>query len=652
MMKKIIACILCVICVCSIFSVPAKGEEFDEATLDYIYIEKKEISLHQEQHIVVSLRGISENVEEAFLYCRVEEQEEIQMPMTQMLGQTLLFSFCVEKSGDYIPVRVEYKSGNVLYTLDLAEEVDIDLLEYQVKDEQDVLEEESDISEQGIDYEIGCLKGIESTSLVGNQNKTVIVLDPGHDNRHTGAQGNGLHEEDVTLSIAKYCKEELERYRDVEVYMTRSDGSCLNATSNGACLKARVAYAQSLGADLLVSIHADASTSDSSKGSLAIVAGNSGYRNDISQATRDAGTKIQAELTKLGLSSRGLYIRWSDSPGEEYRYDNGAIADWYSITRNSMKAGLPGIIIEHGFITNPDDATRFLGNEDTRKALGIADATGIADYFNLTKTSKVDNTLVDDSLELYTEDTVNVAGFISNLYQTALDRYPTRKEVSGWMQSVAKEHLTGGELAEKFIWSQEFQNKQLSNEEYVEKLYGVYLNRASDASGKNDWVNRLRSGASKAEIIRGFEESTEFHNICMQYGIAQTGDVTQNAKLYTTIADFVGDYYRGFLGREPDESGLETWVTLLVNGGTASDLTRGFVYSTEFTNSRLSGDQFVESLYNVYLNRESDAAGKAYWMEKLGTMSYEEKNTVINGFLYSEEYKNRCNEYGIEIGSL
>ena len=83
--------------------------------------------------------------------------------------------------------------------------------------------------------------------------QVVVVLDPGHDTIHCGAAGNGLREEELTLKIARYCKEELEQYKNVTVYMTRNDGSCLDPSSNGKCMEARCRYAANMNADVLVS---------------------------------------------------------------------------------------------------------------------------------------------------------------------------------------------------------------------------------------------------------------------------------------------------------------------------------------------------------------------------------------------------------------
>ena len=74
----------------------------------------------------------------------------------------------------------------------------------------------------------------------------VIALDPGHDNQSPGAQGQDLREEELTLKIAQACRDELETYPGVSVYMTRDDsGDCPYFTdydhNEAECLKRRVA---------------------------------------------------------------------------------------------------------------------------------------------------------------------------------------------------------------------------------------------------------------------------------------------------------------------------------------------------------------------------------------------------------------------------
>lgn len=211
--------------------------------------------------------------------------------------------------------------------------------------------------------------------------KYVVVLDPGHDDTHGGSAENGISEKDVNLKIATYCKQELEKYYGVQVYMTRSTSGCPypGTTSQDDNAK-RVEFAKGVGADAYVSFHCNSSENSSAKGAE-VYYPNADYNSNISNAGADLSQKILNNLASLGLNNRGIKIRNSE---DNTLYPDGSLADYYGIIRRSKLAGFPGIIIEHAFVTNPSDAL-FLGNETNQQKMGVADALGIAQYFGLSK---------------------------------------------------------------------------------------------------------------------------------------------------------------------------------------------------------------------------------------------------------------------------
>lgn len=216
----------------------------------------------------------------------------------------------------------------------------------------------------------------------GSNGEIVVVLDPGHDASHKGASASGLNEEELTLKIAKYCKEELEQYVGVKVYMTRTSNACpYPGTSSTDDNKRRVDYAKSVGADIFVSIHLNSSSSTSAHGAEVFYP-NSNYNSSIGSQGATLASQISRQLAALGLSNRGITIRNSE---DRTTYPNGSLADYYGVIRNSKLAGFPAVIVEHAFLTNASDAA-FLKNEANLKKLGIADATGIANYLGVTKT--------------------------------------------------------------------------------------------------------------------------------------------------------------------------------------------------------------------------------------------------------------------------
>ena len=210
--------------------------------------------------------------------------------------------------------------------------------------------------------------------------KLVVVLDPGHDATHAGASANGLREEELTLKIAQYCKAELEQYNGVAVYMTRTSASCPHpGTTSTVDNYDRVEYAKSVGADIYVSIHLN-SAGASAKGSE-VYYPNPSYNSNIGTKGANLATQILRQLKALGLADRGIKIRNSE---DNSLYPDGSLADYYGVIKNSKLAGFPGVIIEHAFVTNAEDAA-FLKNEANLKNIGVADATGIANYLGLSK---------------------------------------------------------------------------------------------------------------------------------------------------------------------------------------------------------------------------------------------------------------------------
>lgn len=211
----------------------------------------------------------------------------------------------------------------------------------------------------------------------------IIVLDPGHDSNHGGAGGNGLREEKLNLKIAQYCMEELNTYNDVTVYMTRYTEDCPYPGAGGAGKdnKKRVEFAASVNADAYVSIHLNSLSDPNENGGMVFVP-NKNYKPEIGEEGKGLGISIQAQLAALGIKDEGVPIRNSE---DGTLYPDGSLADYYGVIKWAKELDMPGVIIEHCYISSPHDATNFLSSEEKLKALGVADATGIAEYYGLQK---------------------------------------------------------------------------------------------------------------------------------------------------------------------------------------------------------------------------------------------------------------------------
>ena len=216
-----------------------------------------------------------------------------------------------------------------------------------------------------------------------------ICLDPGHGGNDSGAIGvNNVYEKNLTLKIAQYCKQELEKY-NCRVVMTRTGDT-------NPSLEERADYAKSQGAQYLISIHLNSAAGGGAVGAE-VYYPNTHWRPDISQNGKNVAQAIQSQLVSLGLYDRGIKFRTIDTNiyPDPFRYDDSSVADYYGIIRNAKYNGLTGLIIEHCFINNVSDYNNYLNSDAKLQKLGVADANGIVSALGLTKASE--NSVVTSS---------------------------------------------------------------------------------------------------------------------------------------------------------------------------------------------------------------------------------------------------------------
>lgn len=102
----------------------------------------------------------------------------------------------------------------------------------------------------------------------------------------------------------------------------------------------------------------------------------------------------------------------------------------------------------------------------------------------------------------------NLTAFVSRLYGKVLGR---TYDVPGLDNHTAKYLKTGDiyAMAYDFIFSPEFVEKELSDEEFVEVMYNTFFNRGSDPEGKANWLKVLADGGTREDVLKGFVGSQE-----------------------------------------------------------------------------------------------------------------------------------------------
>lgn len=230
----------------------------------------------------------------------------------------------------------------------------------------------------------------ENSDIATQANEGVtICLDPGHGGNDSGAIGvNNVYEKNLTLKIAQYCKQELEKY-NCHVVMTRTGDT-------NPSLEDRANFAKSQGAQYLISIHLNSAAGGGAVGAE-VYYPNTHWRPDISANGKNVAQAIQSQLVSLGLYNRGIKFRTIDTNiyPDPFRYDDSSVADYYGIIRNAKYNGLTGMIIEHCFINNVSDYNNYLNSDAKLQKLGVADANGIVSALGLTKASE--NSVVTSS---------------------------------------------------------------------------------------------------------------------------------------------------------------------------------------------------------------------------------------------------------------
>lgn len=217
----------------------------------------------------------------------------------------------------------------------------------------------------------------DAVDATGGSHKIVVVLDPGHGGHDGGAKYYGRVEKNLNLSIAAYCKAELETYGGVTVYMTRSDDTFVGLTD-------RTQIAANYGADIFVSIHNNACSNPAVSGA-SVYYPNANYRPDLSNNGRGLAAQIENHLVSLGLANRGILIRNCQDYDPAYLYPDGSHADYYHVIRECKRRGIAGLIVEHAYMTSYSDMANHLASEAQLQQLGVADATAIAEYYGLRK---------------------------------------------------------------------------------------------------------------------------------------------------------------------------------------------------------------------------------------------------------------------------
>ncbi|WP_147695530.1 N-acetylmuramoyl-L-alanine amidase [Vogesella mureinivorans] len=245
------------------------------------------------------------------------------------------------------------------------------------------------------DYNKGQL---DNNAPRGNKGKTdparpvVIMIDPGHGGEDPGAVGpSGTREKDVVLRISRQLKKLVDAEKNMKAYLTRDEDVFLP-------LGVRVAKARKIGADLFISVHADAVENRTARGSSVFALSENGATSTMARLL----AKTQNDADMIG----GVKIAGKDKYLAHTLFDltqTATINDSLKLGKAVLgkmgglnklhkdkveQAGfavlkapdIPSILVETAFISHPEEE-RKLVDPAFQQDMAEAIMSGVRTYF-------------------------------------------------------------------------------------------------------------------------------------------------------------------------------------------------------------------------------------------------------------------------------
>lgn len=214
-----------------------------------------------------------------------------------------------------------------------------------------------------------------------------IVVDAGHGGKDPGAVGpNGVLEKDITLAMARLLKKQLEKDFGCEVILTRDRDVFLP-------LEERTAIANKVGADLFISLHANASTHRSAHGTETYYLNLSKNDQAAGVAARENGTTLKEvgdlEAILFDLMANAKINESGRLAAEIQKSMVSQLSRKYSDVRDLgvrqgpfyvlLGATMPSVLVEAAFISNYREEAR-LGTQDFQQNTALAISQAVRNY--------------------------------------------------------------------------------------------------------------------------------------------------------------------------------------------------------------------------------------------------------------------------------
>jgi len=223
----------------------------------------------------------------------------------------------------------------------------------------------------------------------------IVVIDAGHGGEDPGASGSrGQHEKDVVLAIARELQRQINAMKGYRAELTRTGDYFIP-------LRGRTEIARKKGADLFVSIHADAAPSAAAFGASVFALSDRGATSETARWLADSENRsdliggagnvslddkdkmLAGVLLDLSMTAS---LTSSLNVGQKVLSNIGRVTPLHK--QRVEQAGfmvlkspdIPSILVETGFISNSNEASK-LATGSHQQALARSISAGVRQFF-------------------------------------------------------------------------------------------------------------------------------------------------------------------------------------------------------------------------------------------------------------------------------
>ncbi len=236
---------------------------------------------------------------------------------------------------------------------------------------------------------------IKLTPVPNGKRDIVIAIDAGHGGEDPGASGSrGQHEKDIVLSIAKELQRQINGEKGYRAELTRTGDYFIP-------LRKRTEIARKKGADLFISIHADAAPSKAAFGASVFALSDRGATSETARWLADSENRsdliggagnVSLDDKDRMLAGVLLDLSMTASLSSSLNVGQKVLGNMGRVTplhkRRVEQAGfmvlkspdIPSILVETGFISNANEAAK-LATPSHQQSLARSIHSGVRQFF-------------------------------------------------------------------------------------------------------------------------------------------------------------------------------------------------------------------------------------------------------------------------------